>query len=140
MRIPHSASRVYIGTGLATALCLWSFFQYNTTKSEMNRTTPDPYMIGAQLARYAQLPAAVAPGEVVGYISDLPAADSRSTVLFLGAQYALAPRILVDDDHQKWVLGNFSAPADFGALGATQHLVMVRDFSNGVILYRRAMR
>ena len=97
-------------------------------------------MIGAQLVRYAQLPAAVPPGEVVGYISDLPWEDRRSTVLFLGAQYALAPRILVDDDHQKWVLGNFSAPADFGALGAAQHLVMVRDFGNGVILYRRAVR
>ena len=81
---PFSVPCVYwhrLGNGVVPV----ELFQYNTAKSEMNRTTPDPYMIGAQLARYAQLPAAVPPGEVVGYISDLPAADSRSTVLFLGA-------------------------------------------------------
>jgi hypothetical protein len=131
---------MYPSVGLAAVLCLWSFVQYYTAKTEMNRATPDPYRIGAQLIRYEGLPPAVPPDAVIGYLSDLPVEDSRSTVLFLGAQYALAPRILVDDDRRAWVLGNFAAPADFGALGAAHHLTMVRDFGNGVVLYRRADR
>lgn len=138
MPLPHSPARAYIGIGLAAALCLWNFVQYQMAESQRNRTSPDPYMIGAQMARYEQLQTALPRDAVMGYVSDLPPADSRSTVLFLGAQYALAPRILVDDDRQQWVLGNFAAPADFAAVGAGRGLQMVRDFGNGVILYRRA--
>jgi len=137
MRIPHSPIRVYIGIGLATALCLWNFIQYQSARSQRNQTSPDPYMISAQLARYEGVRTALPRDAVMGYTSDLPAEDSRSTVLFLGAQYWLAPRILVDDDRREWVLGNFAAPADFAALGANRGLQMVRDFGNGVILYRR---
>ena len=88
--------------------------------------------------RYEGLRAALPPDAVIGYISDLRPEDARSTLLFLGAQYALAPRIVVDDDRHEWVLGNFSVPADFAALGANRGLRLVRDFGNGVILYRRA--
>lgn len=137
MGIAHSPVRAYAGIGAAVALCLWSFIRYHVAASERNRTSPDPYMIGAQMARYEELKAAVPRDAVMGYVSDLPPEDRRSTVLFLGAQYALAPRIVVDDDRREWVLGNFAAPADFAAVGAARRLRMIRDFGNGVVLYRR---
>jgi hypothetical protein len=35
------------------------------------------------------------------------------------------------------VVGNFARAADFTALGAQSGLTMVRDFGNGVVVYRR---
>jgi hypothetical protein len=138
MQIPRSAVRVYAAIALAAALCLWCFIHYYTARSHTNQTSPDPYMIRDQLARYEGLRTALPQDAVIGYTSDLRPEDTRSTLLFLGAQYALAPRIVVDDDRHEWVLGNFSVPADFAALGAPRGLHVVRDFGNGVILYRRA--
>ena len=79
-------------------------------ESERNRTSPDRYMIGAQLARYAELPGALPRDAVLGYLSDLPREDSRSTLLFLGAQYALAPRLL-PHEHLLAVDGHFEPDA-----------------------------
>jgi hypothetical protein len=80
---------------------------------------------------------------VVGYVSDplspeAAAQPGDTTALrhfrrYLLAQYALAPRLLVESTRPEFVIGNFARdipPSDPG-------LQVVRDFGNGVVLYRR---
>lgn len=54
---------------------------------------------------------------------------------FLLTQYALAPVLLVEGTEPEFVVGNF----DPGMVPAPAHgLRVVRDFGNGVILFRRS--
>jgi hypothetical protein len=36
-----------------------------------------------------------------------------------------------------WVLGNYSRPADYGAIASKHSLAMVQDFGQGLVLFRR---
>ena len=56
----------------------------------------------------------------------------------LGAQYSLAPALIEAEDRpHDLVVGNFSGQQDFARVGQEHSLAMVKDFGNGVILYRR---
>lgn len=56
--------------------------------------------------------------------------------MFLAAQYTLAPRLLDKKINYQQVLGNFTRPADFAAIGRQYGLTLQRDFGPGVVLYR----
>jgi hypothetical protein len=49
----------------------------------------------------------------------------------------LAPRLLEKTTNHQQVLGNFTRPADFAAIGRQYGLSLQHDFGNGVVLYRR---
>ena len=98
----------------------------------------DPYKIAEQELRYQDARALLPPEGPVGYLSDLDRNEASGGALFYGAQYWLAPRILTEPSAAGWTLGNFARPADFAALGRARNLEVVRDFGNGVIVYRRA--
>jgi hypothetical protein len=49
----------------------------------------------------------------------------------------MAPALLVKGDHSGFVIGNFSKPADFEAIGRTRGFHLVRDFGDGLVLYQR---
>jgi hypothetical protein len=52
--------------------------------------------------------------------------------------YALAPRLVTRSaDSHEWVVGNFSHPLDYVAAGAAHRLELVKDFGNGIVLFRR---
>jgi hypothetical protein len=55
----------------------------------------------------------------------------------LGAQYVLAPRLIEKGATDDRVIGNFTRPADFAALGQSYRLRLERDFGNGVVLFRK---
>ena len=75
---------------------------------------------------------------VVGYLSDLPSDATSGQAAYFGVMYALAPRLVTQSaDSAEWVAGNFSHPLDYAAAGAAHHLALVKDFGNGIVLFRR---
>jgi hypothetical protein len=110
--------------------------------SAARATAADPYGILVQEERFREAGAILPSGAVVGYISDVPFEEVRGSVAFFGAQYALAPGILVDLSSgaasPEWVLGDFARPADLDALARSRGLSVVRDFGRGVMVFRKA--
>jgi len=101
------------------------------------RGNQDPYMISAQAARLGGFADAIRSIAVVGYTSDAAAGSIVDTAMFLGAQYALAPRLLDKAGKHEWVLGNFTRPGDFASVGRSNGLQLQHDFGNGVVLFQR---
>lgn len=126
------------------ALSLYALLdQYQSTQI-YNEQRPDPYRIGYQEPRFAEVGKALPPGGVVGYISNLELTDLRGASAFIGAQYALAPRTLVPYDRPgagPLVLGNFSADVETSDVSSRiareKGLRVVRDFDAGVVLFRK---
>jgi len=59
------------------------------------------------------------------------------TSMLLSAQYVLAPRLVARGAAQEWVVGNFTRPGDFAAVGRSRGLRLEQDFGNGVVLFRK---
>jgi len=122
---------------LAAALSLWGAIQYRDIETTYQRQSPDPYRLVDQDARFEALLAAVPAGAILGYLTDLAPDDNLGYAMFLAAQYNLAPRQLHKGTAGELVLGNFTRPGDFAAVGRQHGLRMERDFGNGVVLFRR---
>jgi len=143
--MPHNAtaardrSRTLVMTAVfvAAALSLWGAVQYQRAESVFQRTSPDPFRIADQEARFAKFRAAVPVDATLGYLTDVVPEDSRAAPMFLAAQYDLAPRLLQKSTAYDLVLGNFMRPADFAALGRQHGLRIERNFGNSVVLFRR---
>jgi len=92
-------------------------------------------------ARFRLLRSALPPKGVVGYFSepDLPPRNLDWWKGFCLSEYALAPLILADNTTPALVIGNFrSASPERNAADPT--LVLVRDFGDGVLLFRHQPR
>lgn len=133
MQADHSSGRALLGLTIATLLSLYATVDFYGKQIELNKTQKDAYQIGAQELRFAALKRQLGPDTVAGYLSDV--ADPG---ILLSAQHALAPVMLVDNAPYQFVVGNFSRPMDYAAFGRERKLVLVRDFGNGVILFRKA--
>ena len=95
-------------------------------------------MIDAQPERLRDAMAYLPEGAQVGYLSDLSFDATGGTAAHFGVMNALAPRLVTRSaDNHEWVVGNFSHPLDYAAAGREHHLQMVRDFGNGIVLFRR---
>lgn len=97
----------------------------------------DPYMVADQQTRLAPVIQELPRTEIVGYVSDLEDGSPAALALFNSARFTLAPRLLVAGTDRDWVLGNFSKPPDFAALARGRHLQLLRDFGNGIALFKR---
>ncbi len=76
---------------------------------------------------------------VVGYLSDRQAQDIRfdnGTVEFYLTQYALAPLIVIYSSEREFVIGNFRASGVAPEIFTDNNLMQLRDFGNGVMLFR----
>src|SRR5262245_59258479 len=129
--------RVRIGVAASAVLSMWGVIEYFGSEKEYQKRSRDPYQVAAQTMRLAGIRAALPEYAVLGYLTDLEPGSIAASTAFNAAQYALAPRILERDVTPAQVLGNFSRPADFVALGRQQGLLLERDFQNGVVLFRR---
>lgn len=100
---------------------------------------PDRYGVVAAEQRFASALELLPANAVIGYISDLPLSETAGSTAFVAAQYVVAPRSLVLASAQptEWAVGNFAHPEDFAAIGAQAGFTLVRDFGNGVVVYRR---
>ena len=100
--------------------------------------TARPSAIDQYLTRFSGIRAALPTRGVVGYIAE---AKGREILhggdyyrKFHLAQYALAPLIMVDSPDRDLVIGNFSIGTRMSPLPG---LTLVRDYGNGVMLFRR---
>jgi hypothetical protein len=124
----------------AVLLALWGAVEHYTVENVRSAQEKDPYSVDMRVQRLAGVIAAVARDAVVGYLTNLAPGSVGASASFNAARYALAPRLLVQSTSQDWVLGDFSSPQDYAAIGAQHGLQVVQDFGNGAVLYRRRAR
>ena len=129
------------GVLVAAVLALWGVLEYFGFEGTYQEQYRDPYQIAAQSVRLEDFREAVAADGVLGYLTDADSGSVVSDSMFLAAQYTLAPRLLAKETNDKktnyqQVLGNFTHPGDFAAIGRQYGLSLQRDFGNGVVLYR----
>lgn len=129
--------RVRFGVAAAVALSMWGVIEYFGFEAAWQKQSRDPYQIAAQSSRLAPVAAAVPDSAVLGYATDLEPGSVAALAVFNAAQYALAPRLILQDAAQPRVLGNFARPADFVEIGRRYGLLIERDFQNGVVLFRK---
>jgi hypothetical protein len=149
MRAPETETmpvyplRILAGVGLVALLALAASLEFYRTTTISNRSSGDPYEVETQVRRLREAAAVLPRDAVVGYVSDVPFDQVRGSAAFFGAQYALAPRVLVElpaRESTDWVLGNFSKPADIAAVAQHHQLKLERDLGRGVIIFRRKAR
>src|SRR6266567_2275363 len=135
MQADHHSSKVILGLVIATFLSLYGTLDFYGAQIERNKAQKDSYQIGAQERRFEALKLELGANAVAGYVSNLSDAG-----ILLSAQHALAPVLLVDDVPYQFVVGNFSKPLDYSEFGRARNLVLVKDFGNGVTLFRKVDR
>jgi len=133
--------RVLIGIAVAAVLAMVGAFDAYDSLAGFSLASPDSFKIGEQHRRLAGVTAALPPETVVGYISDQPFSTAAGQAAFFGVQYALAPRLLVEESdrrQQEWVVGSFLRKPDVAEIEKTHNLQLVREFGLGIYLFRRA--
>lgn len=128
------------GVDLVLLLALLGCLDFYQTASAYAPNNRDLYQVGLQRSRLLPHAAELPPGAAIGYLSDLPLDDVRGLAAFNGAQYALAPRVLVRTENSfkpRWVLGVFSRVLDPAPFAASNGLEVVRTLGPGVVLFRR---
>ena len=133
MKAPRYPIKTVVGLSLAVLLSLYSAWSFYGAQAGRNQGSSDPYKLAAQEQRFTTLKLALPANTVLGYVSDLQQPAILST-----AQYWLAPFLVVDDPHLEWVVGNFTRPLDYAEFGRARQLTLVKDFSEGVVLFRKA--
>ena len=126
--------------GAVICLSLWGCLNFYQLTSMLNSSKKDPYGLLLQERRFRQVDTMLPQDAVVGYISDVPFGGVRGSAAFFGAQYVLAPRLVVElPARQKleWVLGNFSEPGDYGGVAEAHQLAIVKDFGSGIVVFRK---
>jgi hypothetical protein len=125
---------------LAALLSLWGSFEYSGLESEYQQQFHDPYQVAAQFSRFESVQSAIPEKATLGYVTDAVPGSVVGDAMFNGAQFVLAPRVLQKSTALDLVLGNFTKPGDFAAVGRAQGLRLERDFGNGVVLFRKEAR
>ena len=125
------------GIGGVIFLCLGTAFQSYRSGDAYARAYQDPYMINVQPERLREAGRYLPDKAIMGYLSDLPLDATAGQAAYFGVMNALAPRLVTRSaDSQEWVVGNFSHPLDYAATGREHHLEVVKDFGNGIVLFR----
>ena len=131
------APRVKTAIYVAVAIALWCAIE--NYQLESLTVLSDPYKAAQQADRLAGAMQMLPPNGVIGYVSDV--SDSTAALaIFNTSRYALAPRMLVEGADREFVLGNFASTpdkaADYDAFAREHHLVLLRDFGGGIVVFR----
>lgn len=81
--------------------------------------------------RFDEVKKALPADAVLGYLTDSSMADPNVQAEYFVAQYALAPRVVANRMDQSLVLGIIHNPTP-----GFPRLPLIRDFGNGIRLYR----
>jgi hypothetical protein len=106
-----------------------------------NRAYPDRYSIATLQERFEPVLAEIPAAASVGYVTDLSPKDVQSDVIFDAAQLALAPRVVlpIEKSASEWIVGTVLQGTDPATIATSRGLHMVRNYGNGVVLYRRSV-
>ncbi len=136
--------RSVIACAVVALLSLFAAMEYYRRTSVRNEQQPDYYRIGFQEERFRQVAEMLPEEAVVGYVSNLNFDSVAGSAAFLGAQYVLAPRIIVGHQNPaatNYILGNFSAAVETSDMSSefarANNARVVRDFDAGVVLFRK---
>ena len=88
--------------------------------------------ISIYLNRFLALKQELPPCGVVGYLSDNPLTSKEFSL----AQYALMPVIVDQTTGHPLVIGNFRSPTIDSTLVSEHGLELLKDFGNGVMLFK----
>lgn len=91
-------------------------------------------------ARFGNLREHLSGVDKVGYMSDCQGNQNDAAARLFIAQYAVAPVIVVDSIESELVIGNFCHSKIDKALWTEKKLLLIKDFGEGVMLFRRAVR
>jgi hypothetical protein len=127
------APRVKIAIYVAVAIALWCAIE--NYQLESLTVQSDPYKAAEQADRLAGAMQMLPPNGVIGYVSDV-SDPTASLALFNTSRYALTPRMLVEGADREFVLGNFAKTRDYDAFAREHHLVLLRDFGGGIVVFR----
>jgi hypothetical protein len=143
----RSSLLALLACGACVLLSLSAVLDLYQGTAEHNAQQPDPFRIGYQEPRFREVAAQLPLDQPVGYVSNLAFPELRGSAAFFGAQYGLAPRILVPFDHPRagpFTIGNFSADVELADI--TSHLArekgfrVIRALDSGVVLFRTPER
>jgi hypothetical protein len=140
---PGLPFRVIAGVLIAALIALAASLETAQFVRQYNREYKDPYQIKKQDARFQGLKAILPPDPVLGYVSDKQQSDPQGAAMFFGAQYALAPRILVREPgprQNQYVIGNFTRLSDFSEVARLLGMKLKADLGDGVVLFEREAR
>ncbi len=130
--------KTWFGVAVSVLLSLWALLDYYGAAALQSRAAPDPFGISMQGERFDAARQVLPARGIIGYLTDLKPGDDRAEAMLYGAQFAVAPRLLVSRPDQQWVLGNFTTPQDYSALGRINGLSVLKDCGNGVVVFRKA--
>jgi len=85
--------------------------------------------------RFAALRSLLPPKGIIGYMTDAetPAGDVNAQAEYHLTQYALAPVLVVNSAHHRFVVGNFHRTVTAGSL-RDRGYKLVQSFGNGIVL------
>ncbi len=127
-------------TWVAIAVAVLAIAAATRSYDLSTQQAPDPYGVTAGQTRFAAALDALPATGVIGYISDMPVGENVGSIAYMAAQYAVAPRAMMPVEKQsaEYALGNFARPGNFAERGSQLGYRIVRDFGNGVVVYRKA--
>jgi hypothetical protein len=135
--------KVAAAFAVVCVMCLSSLLGFYQVSNEFAANMRDPFEVNVMTQGLSGAAAMIPAGEKVGYFAQVSIQDGPGMLAFASARYVLAPRLLYDATNGAspgWVIGNFSEKSDFAEEGQRRGLSMVKDFGNGIVLYRKEGR
>ena len=136
MRVHHLAAKT--GVVLLILFALLSNLHW-LLQAAFDPDFPRSDRISQYERRFEGLKKILPPHGVVGYLTHRQAQDMRfdaGTAEFYLTQYALAPLIVIYSSEREFVIGNFGASRVDPEIFKDRDLTLIRDFGNGVMLFR----
>jgi len=113
-------------------LCVASVLNLAQFRQDVLQASPD--RAANTDRRFEALRRALSGRERVGYIADEPSFAEPAAERYFLAQLALAPVVVENSTSLDLVVGNFGTAPPWSIL---PELVLVRDFGDGVMLFRK---
>jgi hypothetical protein len=106
----------------------------------INHEMPDPARVMRAQDLLQPVVQLTPPRTRIGYFNEPPLGEVESLSGFFSAQYAVVPRVVVDEKAKpepEWWIGSFGEKAEFAEIAAKRGLKEVKQLGNGIFLYRK---
>ena len=130
--------RAYAAIALAVCLCLYAISIYFRRAVAAIPGHGDYYGAAIAVERFRGVRAALTPGTVLGYVTDLPPDNPMRQTVWATARYAIAPAVLAREPGDlPLLLGDLKRTGNAAEFLTRSGLRIERDFGRGVLLLRR---